>query len=61
MSTSLRPEQKAAALVVAVGSTAASGMLDHLTEQEVEQLATEVAKIGRLRPEVIDAVFQEVY
>ncbi|MDJ0954321.1 MAG: flagellar motor switch protein FliG [Acidimicrobiia bacterium] len=61
MSTSLRPEEKAAALVVAVGSSAASGMLDHLTEDEVEQLATEVAKIGRLRQETIDVVFQEVY
>ena len=61
MSTSLRPEEKAAALVVAVGSTAASGMLDHLTEDEVEQLATEVAKIGKLRQETIDVVFKEVY
>ncbi len=61
MSSSLRPEEKAAALVVAVGSSAASGMLDHLSEDEVEQLATEVAKIGRLRPETIDVVFQEVY
>ncbi len=61
MSNSLRPEEKAAALVVAVGSNAAAGMLDHLSEDEVEQLATEVAKIGRLRPETIDVVFQEVY
>ena len=61
MSTALRPEEKAAALVVAVGSSAASGMLDHLSENEVEVLATEVAKIGRLRPETIDQVFQEVY
>ena len=61
MSSSLRPEEKAAALVVAVGSTAASGMLDHLSEAEVEQLATEVAKIGTLRPETIDVVFREVY
>jgi flagellar motor switch protein FliG len=61
MSTALRPEEKAAALVVAVGSSAASGMLDLLSEQEVEALATEVAKIGRLRPETIDQVFQEVY
>ena len=61
MSSSLRPEEKAAALVVAVGSSAASGMLDHLSEDEVEQLATEVAKIGRLRPETIDVVFREVY
>ena len=61
MSAALRPEEKAAALVVAVGSSAASGMLDHLSEDEVEVLATEVAKIGRLRPETIDQVFQEVY
>jgi len=61
MSSSLRPEEKAAALVVAVGSSAASGMLDHLNEDEVEQLATEVAKIGRLRQETIDQVFLEVY
>lgn len=61
MSSSLRPEEKAAALVVAVGSSAASGMLDHLNEDEVEQLASEVAKIGRLRQETIDQVFLEVY
>lgn len=61
MSTALRPEEKAAALVVAVGSSAASGMLDHLSEHEVEVLAGEVAKIGRLRPETIDQVFREVY
>ena len=61
MSTALRPEEKAAALVVAVGSSAASGMLDHLNDHEVEVLATEVAKIGRLLPETIDQVFREVY
>lgn len=61
MSTTLRPEEKAAALVVAVGSSAASGMLNHLSDKEVELLATEVAKIGRLRPETIDQVFREVY
>lgn len=56
----LKPEQKAAALVVAVGSTAAAGLLQFLTEEEVESLAAEVAKIGRLRPETIDAVLDEV-
>jgi flagellar motor switch protein FliG len=61
MTTALRPEEKAAALVVAVGSSAASGMLAHLSEDEVEVLATEVAKIGKLKPETIDQVFQEVY
>ena len=58
---SMKPEQKAAALVVAVGSKAASGMLEYLSDDEVEQLASEVAKIGRLLPETVDAVFSEVY
>lgn len=58
---SMKPEQKAAALVVAVGSKAASGMLEFLSDDEVEQLASEVAKIGRLLPETVDEVFSEVY
>lgn len=57
----MRPEEKAAALVVAVGSKAASGMLEYLSDDEVEQLASEVAKIGRLLPETVDQVFTEVY
>lgn len=57
----MKPEEKAAALVVAVGSKAASGMLEYLNDDEVERLATEVAKIGRLHPETVDAVFTEVY
>ncbi len=58
--TDLKPEQKAAALVVAVGSRAASGLLQFLSEEEVEALAAEVAKIGRLHPETIDALMSEV-
>jgi flagellar motor switch protein FliG len=58
--TDLKPEQKAAALVVAIGSSAASGLLQYLSEEEVEALAAEVAKIGRLRPETIDGVMEEV-
>jgi len=58
--TDLKPEQKAAALVVAVGSRAASGLLQFLSEEEVEALAAEVAKIGRLRPETIDGVMADV-
>jgi flagellar motor switch protein FliG len=57
----MRPEEKAAALVVAVGSKAASGMLEYLSDEEVERLASEVAKIGRLMPETVDQVFTEVY
>lgn len=57
----MRPEEKAAALVVAVGSKAAAGVLEHLSEDEVEQLAGEVAKIGRLHPDTVEQVFTEVY
>ena len=57
----LRPEQKAAALVVAVGSKQASTLLQYLSEEEVETLAAEVARLGRVRPEVVEAVLDEVY
>jgi flagellar motor switch protein FliG len=36
-------------------------MLEFLSDDEVEQLASEVAKIGRLLPETVDQVFTEVY
>ncbi len=61
MSVDLRPEQKAAALVVAVGSRNAASLLQFLTEDEVEQLAGEVARIGRLKPEIVEGVLEEVY
>ena len=57
----MRPEQKAAALVVAIGSKQASHLLQFLSEEEVETLATEVARLGRVRPEVIADVLEEVY
>ncbi len=60
MTVDLRPEQKAAALVVAVGSDLASSVLQYLTEEEVEALAVEVAKIGRLHPETVQALLEEV-
>jgi flagellar motor switch protein FliG len=61
MTLDLRPEEKAAALVVAVGPRAASSLLQFLTEEEVERLATEVARIGRIRPETLASVLQEVH
>ena len=61
MTLDLRPEQKAAALVVAIGPQAAAGLLQFLSEDEVEQLAGEVARIGHLTPEIVDGVFEEVY
>ena len=61
MTIDLRPEQKAAALVVAVGTQQASRLLQFLSEDEVETLASEVARMGRVRPEVIEGVMQEVF
>lgn len=53
--------QKAAALVVALGSRNSANLLRHLTEEEVELLATEVAKMGDLDPDLLDSVLREVY
>lgn len=53
--------QKAAALVVALGSRNSANLLRHLTEEEVELLATEVANLGDLEPELMDSVLREVY
>lgn len=59
--TDLRSEQKAAALVVAVGSKLATNLLQFLNEDEVEALAAEIAKMGMLRSETIETVLREVY
>ncbi len=61
MTLDLRPEQKAATLVVALGTQNASQLLQFLSEEEVESLASEVARLGRVRPEVIAAVLEEVF
>lgn len=53
--------QKAAALVVALGSRNSANLLRHLTEEEVELLATEVAGLGDLEPDLMDSVLREVY
>lgn len=48
MGTALQPRQRAAALVLAIGSGRASNLLDHLTRDEVELLADEVARLGSI-------------
>ena len=57
----LSPTQKAAALVVTVGSENAAHVLSHLSEEEVETLAGEVARLGEIDSEVVDSVLREVY
>ena len=54
----LSPTQKAAALVVTVGSENAAHVLSHLSEEEVETLAGEVARLGEIDSDVVDSVLQ---
>ncbi|MFO7299354.1 MAG: flagellar motor switch protein FliG [Actinomycetes bacterium] len=59
--TDLTPTQKAAALVVAVGSENAAQLFSHLSEEEVEVLAGEVARLGEIDTDVVESVLSEVY
>jgi flagellar motor switch protein FliG len=56
----LRPEQKAAALMIAVGDDVASQLLGYLDDEEVEALAAEIAQLERIDPAMLDRVLDEV-
>lgn len=60
-SSQLAPPQKAAALVIAVGSQNAASLLKHLDEDEVEALVAEVARLGKMDADVLEGVMQEVH
>lgn len=53
------PPARAAAFVVAVGTKNAARLLEHLTEDEIEHLAAEVAKFGKLSRDLRRAVIEE--
>ncbi len=53
--------QKAAAVLLAVGSDAAAKVLSHLTEAEVEQVAFEVATLGNVSRSEFEPVLEEFY
>ena len=56
----LRPEQKAAALMIAVGDDVASQLLGYLDDEEVEALAAEIAQLERIEPTLLEHVLDEV-
>ena len=58
---SLTNVQKAAALVVAVGPSAASQILEYLDEDEVQALAAEVARLEQVDDDVLESVMREVH
>ncbi len=56
----LRPEQKAAALIIGVGPELGARLIDFLDDEEVERLATEVAALERVQPDLLESVVDEV-
>ncbi len=53
--------QKAAAVMIALGSREAAEVYKHLREDEVEQLTIEIAKISRLPSEEMKAIVDDFY
>lgn len=56
---SLTRRQKAAAVVMAVGAERATAMLSHLSANEQEQLALEVARLGEVPQDTLEPILQE--
>ena len=56
----LSGRQKAAVLLISLGTELAAHILKHLSEREVESLSAEVAALWRVRPETSAAVLDEV-
>jgi len=61
MATSLRPEQKAATVIVSLGVEKASKIYKYLTEDEIEKLTLEVAKLGHVESELTENTLDEFY
>ncbi len=58
---SLSSEQKAAAIIISLGVEKASKIYKYLSEEEIEKLTIEVAKLGYLPPEATENVLDEFY
>ena len=59
MSRRLSHAQKAATLLMSVGKENAAKVLEHLSDEEGEQLALEIAALGDIPAESVDAVLKE--
>ncbi len=57
----LTPTQKAAAVVISLGSDRASEVYKYLKEEEVEQLSLEIAKLDRISPEEMQETIEDFY
>ena len=59
--TSMTGLRKAAILLVRMGKEYSSRVLATLSETEVEELSAEIARLGKLEPEVVGDVIDEFY
>ncbi len=55
----LNRSQKAAAVMLTVGSERASKVMEHLTEDEVEQLTVEIATLGDIPASQLESILDE--
>lgn len=57
----LTPAQKAATVIVAIGTEKASRIYQYMNADELEQLTIEVAKLGYIDPESTEQVLKDFY
>lgn len=57
----ITPEQKAAAVVISLGAEKAAQVYKYLTEDEIQRITIEVAKLGFLPSEVTEGILDEFY
>lgn len=57
----LTPIKRAAAVVIALGAERASEVYKFLSEEEIEQLSLEIAKLERLSPEAMQETVEDFY
>ncbi len=57
----MTPEQKAAAVIVSLGADKASKIYKHLSEEDIEKLTIEVAKLRHMKAEETLEVLDEFY
>ena len=55
------PRQKAAVLVISLGADRASQIYKYLSEQEIEDLTYEVAKLGKTTNQQVERTLDEFY
>src|SRR5260221_5244811 len=59
--STLTGKEKAAGLLIGLGSDISSGILKVLPEGEIDKITTELLNMERLDPSVRDAIFEEAY